>query len=331
MQINKPKLAVIGAGIAGLNLANLMSEMADVTVFEKSGKLGGRIATHASDGCTFDHGAQFFTAKSPRFKQFAQELQAKGVIARWDANFVEMKGTEIKAKRNWDESYPHYVGSPDMNAIGRHMAKNLDVRFNQHVESVQRDGDAWLIKSSSIHMPEPFDWVVFALPAAQAQMLLPTNCQFYADLQTVKMQSCFCLMLGYEIPQPIGWDAAIIAESILSWASINSSKPNRGDTFTLVTMSKNDWADAHFHESDSFVINAMLAELSRVIGCDMTNYSYLKLKHWKYANAPRRLQPGTWIDNKLQLACCGDWCNIGRIESAFTSSADLAEKIKAIL
>jgi renalase len=33
---SKPKIAIIGAGLAGLNLAKLLGEFADVIVFEKS-------------------------------------------------------------------------------------------------------------------------------------------------------------------------------------------------------------------------------------------------------------------------------------------------------
>jgi renalase len=331
MQNKTPKLAVIGAGIAGLNLANLLSELAEVTVFEKSDKLGGRIATHSAEGFSFDHGAQFFTAKSPAFKSFIQSLQSQGVIARWDANFVEINGSVISAQRRWDETYPHYVGSPNMNAIGRYMAQNLDVRFNQHVQSVQRDQGAWLIKSTNAEVLGIFDWVVFAIPALQASALLPDICQFKADLNDVVMQPCFALMLGYDVAKINAWDAAIVSNSLLSWVSINSTKPNRSNAFTVLTTSRNNWADANFNQTDDFVVNAMLTELASVMGQHMADYSYLKLKRWKYANAARRAQQMSLLDERLHLACCGDWCKIGRIESAFTSSLDLAMKIKTKL
>ncbi len=74
MNSNKKKIAVIGGGLAGLNCANMLSDVADVTVFEKSNKVGGRMATRFdSDGTydyAFDHGAQYFTVKHPIFKFF---------------------------------------------------------------------------------------------------------------------------------------------------------------------------------------------------------------------------------------------------------------------
>lgn len=331
MQTKKPKIAVIGAGIAGLNLANLLSAQAEVTVFEKSDKLGGRVATHHAGEYTFDHGAQFFTVKTPAFKSFVQLLEAHGAVTRWDANFAEIKGSKISAQRRWDEAYPHYVGSPSMSAIGQYMARNLDVRLHQHVQSVQREAGFWLIKSTNAEVLGVFDWVVFAIPAQQAHALLPDAHQFKAELLEIVMQPCFALMLGYALPKAHVWDAAIISESILSWVSINSSKPNRSAAFTVVAMSKNDWAYEYFNHDDHFVINAMLQELTSVMGQTMADSSYLKLKRWKFANAARRVTQNTLIDEVSQLACCGDWCKIGRIENAFTSSLDLAAKMQIAL
>ena len=38
-------IAIIGAGISGLSLANMLNGIANVKIFEKSRGLGGRIAT----------------------------------------------------------------------------------------------------------------------------------------------------------------------------------------------------------------------------------------------------------------------------------------------
>ena len=77
IQKNKPTIAIIGAGLAGLNLARQLSDVAEVVVFEKSDKLGGRMATHPANGFSFDHGAQFFTAKNDAFKTLVQALESR--------------------------------------------------------------------------------------------------------------------------------------------------------------------------------------------------------------------------------------------------------------
>ena len=59
------KIAIIGAGIAGLTTAKMLRDIAEVTVYEKSRGAGGRICTRYTDSFDFDHGAQFFIAKTP--------------------------------------------------------------------------------------------------------------------------------------------------------------------------------------------------------------------------------------------------------------------------
>ncbi len=298
MHTKKPKIAVIGAGVAGLNLARMLSSQADVTVFEKSDKLGGRAAIHIAGEYCFDHGAQFFTVKSKAFMQFVQQLEAQGVLARWEARFAEIRSAEITSQRQWDASYPHYVGAPTMQAIGNFMAKDLDVRLNQTVHTLKRDNNTWLLMSEHALLGQ-FDWVLFAIPAAQAYALLPDDCDFKHDLPDVTMQACYALMLGYSQAKDHAWDAALISGSVLSWASVNSSKPGRAKNFSMVVMSRNAWAEAHFNHDESFVTQAMLAELSEIMHQEMADYSYIKLKRWKYANAARRPQPMLLLDKSL--------------------------------
>ncbi len=66
----KKKIAIIGAGLTGLTLANRLNQHAEVTVFEKARGVGGRMTTRHADPFSFDHGAQFFTVRNKRFGQF---------------------------------------------------------------------------------------------------------------------------------------------------------------------------------------------------------------------------------------------------------------------
>jgi predicted NAD/FAD-dependent oxidoreductase len=66
----KKRIAIIGAGMSGLTLANRLSKIAEVVLFEKSRGVGGRMSTRQADPFTFDHGAQFFTVRDKRFSVF---------------------------------------------------------------------------------------------------------------------------------------------------------------------------------------------------------------------------------------------------------------------
>lgn len=324
------KIAILGAGLAGLNLANLLKANAEIVLFEKSDKLGGRMATHRCNGFEFDHGAQFFTAKDSLFKDWLARLVDANVVASWPARFVEIEHKSIMSQRTWDDAFPHYVGIPSMNAIAQHLAEGLDVRFNQLITGIKPHRTKWVLETADGQFGE-FDWVVSTLPAEQAMVILPDSYQPKKALQSVQMQPCFTLMLGYDSPRHSAWDAAFVSQSILSWVSVNSAKPNRAKPYTLVTMSRNDWARDNFARPEAQIIAELLTELEGVMGEKLGDATYIKLKKWKYANADKQKNELSFVDHAAKLACCGDWCISGRIESAFMSSSRVAETIKASL
>ena len=84
------KIAVIGAGLSGLTVANQLKQHADVTVFEKSRGTSGRLSTRRAEPFIFDHGAQFFTAKTDAFKSHIKPLIEAGIVAPWNARVVQI-------------------------------------------------------------------------------------------------------------------------------------------------------------------------------------------------------------------------------------------------
>ena len=80
------KVACIGAGVAGLSAAIGLAEGgSEVTLFDKGRGAGGRLSTRrtatALGEVRFDHGAQFFTARSQSFASAVQRLEADGAVA----------------------------------------------------------------------------------------------------------------------------------------------------------------------------------------------------------------------------------------------------------
>ncbi len=41
--------------------------------------------------------------------------------------------------------------------------------------------------------------------------------------------------------------------------------------------------------------------------------------------------PRSLLDAEHRLAACGDWCVYGRVEGAFLSASDLAERLRPLL
>jgi renalase len=324
------RIAVIGAGLSGLAFAQTLADDAQVRVFEKSRGFGGRMATRRHDPFQFDHGAQFFTAKSKTFQAFLEPYLEQGVVARWDARFVELEGGRVTSRRSWSDEHPRYVGVPGMNAFGSALGENLDVRLDTRVGEISRTAGAWRLLDTKGHDLGRFDWVVSSVPTRQAMTLLPALFAHRDVINNCDMPGGYTLMLGFNAALALDWDAALVKDGAVSWISVNSSKPGRDGAFSLVVQASNNWAEANMELDERAVIAHLLAETGRAIGQDASLAEHIGLHRWRYANPGPRQGAHSLIDSGQRLAAIGDWCIRGRVESAFLSGLDAAQKIRSL-
>jgi predicted NAD/FAD-dependent oxidoreductase len=324
------KIAIIGAGIAGLTVANHLKDFADIVIFDKSRGAGGRICTRYAKPYVFDHGAQFFIARTNKFKNFLEPMIEAGVIQSWNAKFVEIKKDKIISRRQWDNDNPHYVGSPTMSSIGKYLSQDLNVQLNSEI-SINRSKDQWQIVDKEGNDQGVFDWVISTAPVSQSAILLPVDFKFHETLLSRKMMGCFSLMIGFDDSLNLAWEAALVSEADISWISVNSSKPGRNGSFTLLVHSTNSWAEENINQEKDAVIEHLMNETSKIIGKKVYDANHIDLHRWKYANIKKQNVESPFIDEGNQLAACGDWCIKGRIESAFLSGFDLANEMRSLI
>ena len=69
---------ILGSGMAGSTIANLLSKNSSVEVFDKARGAGGRSSNRRfKDGASFDHGLQYISPKNKLFKKFLINLEKK--------------------------------------------------------------------------------------------------------------------------------------------------------------------------------------------------------------------------------------------------------------
>jgi len=325
------RIAVIGAGLAGLVVARALGERHDVTVVEKGRGVGGRMATRYAGSFEFDHGAQFFTARSEAFRDFLRPLAERSVIARWDARFAELRRNEIGEIRRWNAEYPHYVGVPRMSAVCKWLALGLDVRLETAVTSLLAENGGWRLATESVKLPEIFDWIVITAPAAQAAALVPADSRLHETASAYRMQPCFALMLGFARAQAVPWQATRVRDADISWISVNQSKPGRPIGSSLLVHSTNAWADAHVNDDPAGIRAHLMREFSDVTGVPADAAQYVELHRWRYANIERQRGQLYAIDRGYRLAAAGDWFVRGRVEGAFLSASALSAELASLL
>ena len=90
---------VIGSGISGATIANLLNKKHNVDLYDKARGLGGRSSFKRLDKIRgFDHGTQYFSPKTPEFKRFTKKLIEKKILKIWEGNhkFLSDKKKKIK-------------------------------------------------------------------------------------------------------------------------------------------------------------------------------------------------------------------------------------------
>ena len=322
-------IAIIGAGLSALSIAHLLKDQAKITLFDKARGVSGRMSTRRAFPYCFDHGAQYFTARTAAFQTFIQPLIHARLIDRWDARYVKFDGSNIIERKDWKNDEPRYVGVPGMNAVAKHLADDLTIQLKTKIASLQRNLDEkWqmLDESGSVH--GDFDWVISTAPAPQAIELLPTTFEYHDYMKGIRMRPCFSLMLGFSEALPIEFDAAHVTNADVSWMAVNSSKPGRSHPFSLLIHSSEPYAEAHLGLDRGIITKHLCGETSRIIGLDLAAADFKAVHAWHYANNAKRESHQVLLDRVDKLAACGDWCEGGRVEGAFTSAANLVEMLR---
>lgn len=321
-------IAIIGAGLSGIVAANGLRDVADVTVFDKSRGVAGRMSTRRTDSFEFDHGAQYFTARDPQFKAAVNHAVLAGHVAPWNGKAVYHKDGKYEP----DTGGQRYVSTPRMNSWAKTMAEGLNVKTSHRATHVSREADRWSVHFDGQNTAHGFDWIIMAAPAPQVVVTLPSYVSFADDLAKVQMQPCFALMLGLKSLPNVDWQTLRDEDGPASWIAINSAKPGRPNARpTLMVHAGPAWSQAHVDADKDDIAAHMLRATQAVMDIEPSDIDYQTVHRWLYASVLRGAGQDSLVDLESQLAACGDWCPGGRVEGAYISGLSVAERIKAAL
>ncbi len=336
--------AIVGAGMAGITCARTLVQAGHtVTVFEKSRGVAGRMATRDSAFGSFDHGAQYFTARDPRFVLALQTTP--DLCKRWSANSVQVldelghvAGQALPARD------AHWVAVPGMKSLVAGWAEPLKadhrIELQTRVSKIERDAVSprqWQLRTEALdgaqHVFSGFDGVLLATPATQARSVLQNSdlaAPWVMDINGVKVAPCWTLMLAFpQAMQPgmstLGpqWNAARSTHHRIAWAARESSKPGRSMVERWTIQASAAWSQEHLND-DSVRAEAKLIKAFTEITGIRAEPAHVDSQRWLYAKTLTPLGKSHLWDAKKGLGVCGDWCIGHRVEDAFVSGLELA-------
>lgn len=322
---------IVGAGIAGLTAAkHSRAAGKHVIVLEKSRGLGGRAATRRWDGMPVDHGAQFFTARSPAFNEQVQDWLGRGVCFEWARGLH--RATEQGPKPPDGDNFPRYACREGMTSLGRDLA-GADPSFvlrESKVTAIQRYASAWEVRTEDGRTLRSRALLMTA-PPPQAALLLETAApQAATEVAALSMSPCLALAVRFprrEFP----WRGIQAPEHpVVSWIGHDTSKrPDlHPDSTVLVIHASAHFSREKFAANEREVGARLLETASGIAGVDLTAPAGFFLQRWRYALGSQaggksvRVVPG-----RFPLVLAGDAIAGGKIEGAWLSGKAAAEAI----
>lgn len=318
------RVAVVGAGLAGLTAARILEDQGhSVVVLEKSRGAGGRMGTRRQEDYRFDHGAQYFTARDPRFLRHVYSWRERGLVDEWSPRIAVLGENGLGPERAPAE---RFVAVPGMSAICSELARELqECRFNSCVKSVRYEAGHWILLTADGDELE-VDSLVLAIPPEQAGGLLDDP-QVDRVLAGVRMLPCWSIMAVLDRPLLKGFDAAFVNTGPLSWIASQRSRPARPVAEAWVLHATPGWSSDHLEEKAGDVLQYLLAA-ARELPVAQPFVSEMAIAHrWRYALAHEPLDTGALWFEDCNLVLAGDWCHGSRVEGAFLSGAAAAGRI----
>lgn len=329
------KVAVIGAGLAGLTAAReLKKHDVNVQVFEKSRGIGGRLSTKRLDWAQIDIGAQYFTVRDARFHQQVQEWKEQGVVDIWDFTPYRLKGSQLL--KSPDDTL-RYVGTPKMNAMAHALAKDIDITFSTRITSLNHNSRGWQLNaetdSHSQRVESYFDAVVVAIPAEQSSLLLEQTA-LSEQLPLSVHEPCWALAVSTlgKVPQAI---QGIFGDFSVSWVSRLSSKPhrippNQADDLWMLHFSS-EWSETNDKQTcidiKQFGLDWLSKALEAYIDKPLKSINHYE-HYWRYARFKENHQDSFLLaDPDSKIIAIGDWSQGGRVEGAYLSALNVVQSL----
>lgn len=308
-------ICIIGGGMAGLSAATaLVHAGCRVIVIDKGRGPGGRMAARRAEiggiAVSFDHGAQYFTARDPAFRAAVTTWEQTGDAARWP----------VAGDDAW-------VGTPGMNAPIRALVSSeagaLDVRWGVRAERLVRNGEGWRVEAGDQAIAAAT--VLVAVPAEQARVLLAEVAPYLASLAgSVQSAPCWAVMAGFAAALPIAGDIVRKSDGPISWAARNSAKPGRSGTENWVIHASPARSRELIDLPKEAAAQMLLTDFFAVTGTAPVAPMHLDAHRWLYA-LPQSL-PGepACFDPGLRIGIAGDYLHSPRVEGAWLSGRGLA-------
>ncbi len=293
------KIAIIGAGFSGCNLYdNLKLQFEDITIFEKSRGVGGRLSTKYIDDKFIDHGTPFLIPITEDLKSFCSDLVKNKVI-----------------KNRYDEFLP----INGMNKICKFLINEENLKTNTKIIEAKFIDNKWNLVDENNNNYTGFDKLFLTIPATQIlEMNIDLEENIKNELEKIKYDSVFSLILYTNANLKL--DENLVYENSCVENIINNSKKYLYKDFSSYVI----------HSSKKFANEVNTKTKEEILEIFLNSFDEKTKEHlktfnliphlWKFAFVKNSLDMSYYLNESKTLGICGDCFNFSNVEASLTSS-----------
>ena len=303
------KIIIIGAGMAGLSAARILTQKGhEVIVLDKGRGVGGRMSTRTIKNAKADHGTQYFSVKTPEFQTLISELQSDNITAEW----------HLAQREN-----VRYIGAEGMNAIPKKMASSLPVLINEKVVLI--DNNTVKTESGNIY---DFDNLLITMPIPQVIDLFENSKIDFSEkdksvIAEIEYEPCMAVVAVLKEPTKIVSGGIILENQPISWIADNFQK---GITQipTVTIHASSAYSAKRFDDNVDEVAKDMLSSVNQYVNSE--NIISSQTHRWRFSNATKRYEAHFYQIENQAIYLAGDGFGIGNVEGAFLSGYYLGNR-----
>jgi predicted NAD/FAD-dependent oxidoreductase len=319
------KYCVIGSGISGATIANLLSEKNSVDLFDKAKGPGGRSSFKRIDKTKgFDHGTQYISPKSLAFKRFVNTLIKKKILKKWSGNHLFLN----KAKKE-NKNHLKIIGRKGNNDISKYLLKNIKCYFQTELKKIDFKEKKWVLTFSDGNK-KIYEKLILTCPFAQLSKLSKKFIKAPFIKKKVKMDANITVMFSINKTNN-NVSSYLFDDKILGWAAKeNSKKRFKGDQDLWTLQSTHNWANKKINknrENKDINSKTLIDLFFKLTDIKKTKILFSLNHGWKYSSNSNPLKIKSYWNSSLNLGVCADWFVGPRLEAGWISANNLYKKI----
>ena len=319
------KFCIIGSGISGATIANLLSKKHTVVLFDKARGPGGRASFKRLKGkIGFDHGTQYFSPKTKEFKKFTTALIKKKILKIWRGKHIF-----LNTKKKENKKHLKIIGKNGNNDISKYLLKNINCNYQTELKRISYKKKLWHLLFCD-GKTRIFENIILTCPFPQLKKL---SKKFINDTflnKPIKMDANITTMIAIKKNKKV-ISSYFFEDPVLGWAGNENSKKRFKSNYDLWTLQSTfNWANKLFNknkENKKKNSKIMIEKFFKLSNTKKTKV-YFSLNHgWKYSSNSKPFRMKSYWDSKKKLGVCADWFVGPRLEAGWISANDLFKKI----